>query len=134
MLQASDFTVNGIPADSFMIVSGGAGIPFLLQHVTGSAGRKHDPYCRLRLFLRRWECARIHLHVPLRAVDTNTNTNNNPYFDTETFTDAETGANTKAAPHTSAEAMTPVRLNHRCQHYALQYGISSTPIRHFELP
>jgi hypothetical protein len=43
----------------------------------------------LRLFLRRWERARIHLHIPLRAVDTNTHS----HFDTETFTDAQIRAN-----------------------------------------
>jgi hypothetical protein len=49
----------------------------------------------LRLFLRQWECARIHLHVPLRAADTNTNFDSHSYayLDAETFTDAETDAN-----------------------------------------
>ena len=68
-----------------------AGIVIALFAATGS---QPCTYERAR-YAPAGDVYQIHLHVPLRAADTNPNFDSHSYayLDAETFTDAETGAN-----------------------------------------
>ena len=69
--------MNGIPANSFMIVSGGATIHFYFNTSPAVQGQNTIHIAACAFFCISGVCARIHLHVLLRATRAYT------YFDSD---------------------------------------------------